>query len=344
MLDVSLAAVLLVGLLAGDGEIQFELVAVLGILLHGHQFGVVQKAAGGGDAQDHPDLALVHVTSDRLFHEEPMQEASEWSDAGACRNQNDVRAGLRLKRFGIIDRREQHGLANGACNFHLGPGRCIAQEVAAHALLGRIHQARFWVGVLGASDAETDGAAIEDVAVSGGCDAVQPRLVGALLAVLGLLQSGRDDADGLALHVVHALGEFQHYVLDVARSIGSDQARLAENRGNGGLRRLGKVQRDGTVGIEAFQPVLGIQPMGCVDARGGGIRHERESIVRVFVHVLAALRQPVVQGMVGEQPLHVGIEQGTVAGRDHGQAASGAHDQLGIVLKTAFGEAVEEHR
>lgn len=125
------------------------------------------------------------MSRQRVLHEQTVQKSTKGGDARAGSYHDHV-----LCR--VLG--QEHCFSNGTSDADLVSGFDVAQEVGANALLRGILLSGDWIDVLGATDAQADGAAVEQIAVSGGCDGVQSRLV---LAAVLWIRTRRDDAKRL---------------------------------------------------------------------------------------------------------------------------------------------------
>jgi hypothetical protein len=149
VLDVHLAALLVV-LLARQRVVQTEVLRELRLDLL--PVLVIQKGVGVGHTEEQPSQALEVPACRRVFHEEAADEGAVRGDAGAGSHHDDVGSRLGLGH--------QHDLASGAGQHHLVAGLGVAQEVAAHTLLGRVVATHLGVKVGGAAHAQSGGGSL----------------------------------------------------------------------------------------------------------------------------------------------------------------------------------------
>ena len=178
---------------------------LLTILHHGIDLLLVQQPTAGRDAQHEPRRSAKHMSCDCILHEETVEEGPERRNAGASGNHDNI-------GIGIL--RKEHRLSNRPCNTHGGTRSRIAQKVRAHTLLGRVGHAGVGIVILRPTHAQTHGVAIQNIAIASAGDRIQPRPV---RAAVGRVGARRDDAERLALHVVHSLRKAKEDVLNVTK-------------------------------------------------------------------------------------------------------------------------------
>mmetsp|Transcript_5778 Transcript_5778/g.16280 ORF Transcript_5778/g.16280 Transcript_5778/m.16280 type:complete len:371 (-) Transcript_5778:406-1518(-) len=252
VLHIQLAAIERIRHLTRDRIVDLQLTRT-SIPHHGIDLLLVQKPAAGGDAQHKPGRATKHMPCHSILHEKAMEKRPEGRNSGAGSNHDNIRVGI----LG-----QQHRLPNRPGDVHGGARRRIAQKARAHTLLGGIGHAGVGIIILRTAHAQTHGIAVQNVSVPSAGDGIQPRLV---IAAIGRIGAGRDDAERLAFHVVHPLRQTEDDVLNVAGGIGGDDALPSQEGGRHGSIGLGKVDRQ--IVIEMFEPVLRIHNDGLLGWR-----------------------------------------------------------------------------
>mmetsp|Transcript_12919 Transcript_12919/g.26701 ORF Transcript_12919/g.26701 Transcript_12919/m.26701 type:complete len:215 (-) Transcript_12919:513-1157(-) len=211
MLNVKLATVERVLHFPGDGIIDLEL-SWSSIIHHCINLFLVKQSTAGRDAKDQPSSTAKHMPCNGILHKQSVQKCPKRRDASTSSNHDNIIIGILGK---------EHGLTDRSGNVHGRTGQSIAQEVAAHALLGRVGNAGIGIVVLRPAHAKTNGRAVQRIAVSSRCNGVQPWFVRS--AGPGI-RAGGDNAQTLTFDVVHALGEPENNVLNVTGRFGRNDA------------------------------------------------------------------------------------------------------------------------